>query len=372
MAFGVNTMKKLLSLSIAAASMAMAGSVMATTTEEALDTFGVTANGYIEGGYYYYDADAMAHNAFQNGVNGFDVQQAAITIAKKPAEGFGGVVNVTVGSNANDIASAGTTADDVDVTQAYLQYTKSGWTVMGGKFVTLMGGEVIDPAANSNISRSVGFFNAIAYTHTGVRVSYALTDTLSVTAGLNNGWDKQVDDNSGKTIELGVSWAPVDMFSLLAQAYSGQEVSNSTVDAGFSANRTIVDVVATVKPIENLTLALNINSATQKEAGGIKGSDDAKWTSAAAYINYAFSEQWRISFRGEQFNDKNDYRLGLVGADAGEKIKSATFTVGYAPVSNFELRAELRRDKAEEEVFTKDGEATDKVGFVAVEGVYKF
>jgi hypothetical protein len=363
-------MKKLLSVSISAAVLAMgASSAMASTVGEVLEASGVAANGYLAGGYYYYDADAMALNAFQNGVNGFDLQQAAITVAKKPAEGFGGVVNLTAGSNAKPIASVGTTADDFDVTQAYLQYATGGLTVMGGKFATLMGAEVIDSTVNTNISRSLGFFNAIAYTHTGVRATYAITDTFSVTGGLNNGWDQQQDANDGKTVELGVAWNPSAMFGLLAQAYSGEEVADATL--GYNARRDLIDVVATVKPVDGLSLVLDVTSATQKEATGFD-TDSAKWMAVAAYVNYAFNEQWRVSFRGEQFDDKDNYKLALGSNPDGQKVKSATFTVGYAPVPNFELRAEVRGDKADDEVFTKDGDATDTVKFAGLEGVFKF
>lgn len=371
-------MKKFVSLSIAAASITMAGSAMAVTADEALGAFGITANGYVEGGYYYQDIDALGNksfNDFQDGVNGFDIQQAGITLTKKNSNGFGGVVNVTAGNNASTIASAGTSnTDDVDITQAYLQYSKDGWTVMGGKFLTLVGSETIDPSNNSNVSRSIGFFKVAPYTHTGIRASYAFNAAVSVTAGINNGWDQQVDSNAGKTIETGITWVSSDMVTLAVIATRGEEVVDPSAVVKYSATRSVINTITTIKPTDKLKLVLDVANAKQTEATG-KNTADAKFGSLAITAAYQFDPQWRIAFRGEQFTDANNYRLqflGLPPTDALVKIKAATFTVGYAPVANFELRTELRRDSANVDSFTKDGKKTDKLNFVAVEGVYKF
>ncbi|MCE8424078.1 MAG: outer membrane beta-barrel protein, partial [Candidatus Methanoperedens sp.] len=50
---------------------------------------------------------------------------------------------------------------------------------------------------NTNITRSIAFLNAIPFTHTGARFAFAPTDTLTLYAGLNNGWDQQKDQNKG-------------------------------------------------------------------------------------------------------------------------------------------------------------------------------
>jgi len=187
-----------------------------------------------------------------------------------------------------------------------------------------------------------------------------------------------------------VSWAPSDIFALAAAAYSGDELVDPEVvstigvadlvtgivdfavtGSNHQARRDLVNVVATVKPAEGLSLVFDVTSAKQDEATGYD-SDAAKWMAVVGYVNYSFSEQWRISFRGEQFDDKDNFKIALGTNADGQKVKSATFTVGYAPLPNFELRAEVRGDKADDEVFTKDGEATDSVKFAGVEGVFKF
>lgn len=349
----------------------------APTLGEVLDASGITATGYVDGGYYHFDTDSFGYNAFQTNPNTFDLQQAAITIAKQPKEGFGALVNVTAGSNASPIKSVGSNTTNVDLTQGFVQYASGPLTVIGGKFVTLMGAEVIASNGNTNISRSIEFFNGIAFTHTGLRATYAATDTLSLIAGVNNGWDQQTDANKGKTLELGAAWNPAAVFSLAAQGYVGQEQVGIGPFATTNTQRSIVDVVATVKPIAPLSLVLNLDYAKQKAPSG-SGASDAKWTSIVGYVNYQLSDKWRTSLRLEQFDDKDSYRLITAGVlttasyGTDEKVKEGTLTVGYAPTANSELRAEYRMDKADDKIYTKNGNATDKVNFFAFEGIYKF
>ena len=112
------------------------------------------------------------------------------------------ILNVAEGNDANTF----------DVVQAYMQYVTGPLTVIGGKYVTLAGAEVLAPTGNTNFSRSLLFF-AEPMTHTGIRTTYAATDTLSVIAGVSNGWNYSSLSTSGsKTAELGVAWTPSKTF----------------------------------------------------------------------------------------------------------------------------------------------------------------
>jgi hypothetical protein len=66
-----------------------------------------------------------------------------------------------------------------------------------GKFVTLLGYEVIESPLDLNYSRGYLFSLAIPLTTTGGLVSYSFTDWLSAQAGLVLGWDRSNTDNSG-------------------------------------------------------------------------------------------------------------------------------------------------------------------------------
>ena len=370
-----------LTCAIALSNLAMGASMVhaagAPTLTDVLGASGITMTGYVDTAYTHFDSKSSntPPNYFDEGKSSFNLKQAAIQIAKQPAEGFGGLVNVTLGSDADAIKSfpyngtlgSTTATNSVDVTQAFVQYASGPLTVIGGKFNTLAGAEVIAPNGNTNISRSLAFLNAIAFTHTGIRVSYMPVSSLTLYLGSNNGWDQQKDTNNGKTAELGASWTASDMVSAAVYAYSGGETPAVGADA---QKRTLIDTVITVKPTKELALILNYDMGKQKDASTVKVGD-AKWTAINLYVNYMFTDKLHGSLRLEQFDDKDGFKLGTIGGMA-QKVKGYTYTMGYAAADNFELRGEIREDKSNQKAYMKDGSATDKQQYFAVEGLYKF
>src|SRR5207245_4070028 len=128
---------------------------------------------------------------------------------------------------------------------AFAQYAGGPLTLIAGKFVTLQGSEVIWSPTNPNISRSI-LFGAIPFTHTGLRATWAVSDTVSLIAGGNNGWDQLTDANKGKTAELGVTLNPIKPLSITVSGYSGQEATSATTNgtrssANAVASWTIID-----------------------------------------------------------------------------------------------------------------------------------
>ena len=73
-----------------------------------------------------------------------------------------------------------------------------------GKYVTLLGAEVIDNTGNFNISRSFLFGHAIPFTHNGLRLTYTPSDRFQMNIGVVNGWDKFVEENNTKSLEWNV------------------------------------------------------------------------------------------------------------------------------------------------------------------------
>ena len=370
---------KSLSKAIGLAAMAMSGAVLADapTLKEVLGASGITATGFVDASYVHQSINpadqSVLVNYFDDHKDTFNLQQAAVTISSLPKEGFGALVNITGGNDADHIHSNGGSSSNLDITQAYVQYATGPITAMAGKFNTLAGAEVIDPTANTNITRSIAFLNALPFTHTGVRFAYAPIDTLTLYAGINNGWDQQKDDNNEKTLELGFLLAPTSMVTWTGSFYNGKEHVDPTDLTSPNTNRRLFDTVLTVKPVDGLSLVLNYDNLTQEN---VNGSQDAKVTAWIGYINYALTSEWHMSLRGEVFDDKDDARLGLVDLTTGDpskKTKEYTLTVGYAPSANFEIRGEVRQDKTDKEAFvTTSGGSTDKATTLALETYYKF
>ena len=343
---------------------------------------GFDLTGHIDVGYTH----LSGFGKFVSGVNDrvFDFKRndaifhaLDLQLAKTPEDGFGGLLDLTIGKDADTIASYGTISKSkgpanganhyFDVTQAYLHYGAAPFTIIAGKFITSAGAEVIKSDGDVNYSRSILFGYAIPFTHTGVRATWKLSDSLSLIGGVNQGWDAVSDPNSDKTGELGVMFAPSKEMSFSAMYHGGKELVTNYPKSDLNGMRNLVDLVGTFTLSEQLTLVLNYDYATQDKAAFDGGK--AKWQGLAAYLNYQLNEQWKVLLRAEYFDDKDGYRTGVV-----QKWKEGTVTLAYLPAKEWEIRAEFRADKSDKDAFLKsDGvSATDTQRSFGLEVLYKF
>jgi len=218
--------------------MGIGAAANAATLSEVLSASNITATGYVAASYFH-STEYNAGHQFDVGHDDFHLDQAGLTLAYQPKEGFGALVDVIAGEDARvvNFAESGDT-EQVNVKQAFLQYAGGGWTIMAGKFVTLAGAEVIAPTGNTNYSRSLLFTFSEPLTHTGVRATYAVNDMFGVTVGANNGWNYTSSGSGSKTGEVGISITPSKAFTLTAQGYFGK-------DPVLDAAKMLVDLVGT-------------------------------------------------------------------------------------------------------------------------------
>jgi len=344
------------------------------TLGDVLEASGISATGYLDVAYSKLSgtglfANGNANRVFDTESESFNLHQAAITIAKQPAEGYGALVNFTAGKEAKVIKSYdGQTATDYsnfDVTQAFLQYARGATTVIAGKFVTAAGAEVINSTGNNNYSRSILFGYAIPYTHTGLRATHAMNDKVSLVAGVNNGWDQTKDANKNKGVEFGIALTPTKSFTLNAGYHSGYEPIALTSPSGTSGMRTLVDIVATYTVNDKLNFVFNYDTGSQDNGNGTSA---AKWNGYAAYANYQMNEKWFMSVRAESFSDKDGFRTGTV-----QEWKEATLTVAYSPNKSVVIRGEIRNDTSDVATFAyADGINRKEQNSMGLQAIYKF
>jgi hypothetical protein len=328
---------------------------------DVLTASGITESGYVAASYYHSNGYSTFHQ-FDVEHDTFQLDQAALTLSYQPKTGFGAVVNIAAGEDMRILHAAEDGNDNTfDIVQGFVQYAGGPLTVIAGKFVTLAGAEVIAPTGNTNFSRSFLFY-AEPLTHTGIRATFAASDTLSLIVGVNNGWNTTSTSYGSKTGEFGLAWAPVKAFSLAAQAYAGKAQS-------FDAEKTLIDLVATYNVSDALSLVLSYDWGKQQQHAA--NAPDLDWNGLAGYVNYAFNDQWRVSVRGEYLDDKDGFNTGT-----DQKLKEGTVTFGYDPVKSFEVRIEARYDKSDKSTFVRtltgtNTTADNQTGF-ALQGVYKF
>ncbi len=240
----------------------------AETLAQMLAASGLTESGYVAASYYD-SSGGNTYHQFDTEHDSFQLDQAGLTLAYQPQQGFGAVVNVIAGNdakivNAAESASA-TSSDSFDLLQGFIQYASGALTVQAGKFTTLAGAEVIAPTGNTSFSRSLLFY-AEPMTHTGLRATYAVNSTLSVIVGINNGWNYTSINAGSKTGEFGIALAPLKPLSITAQAYIGTD----PVDL---ARRTLFDTVWTYDATPALSFIVSYDWGKQDASGVTSGGE---------------------------------------------------------------------------------------------------
>jgi hypothetical protein len=375
-------MKKLLLASAISAAFAVPTAVVAQTApaaptlEKVLEASGISLSGYIDAAYTKSNRNletGSSPRVFDSQNDSFALHQFGLQVAKQPKEGFGGLVNITAGKDAQVIHSfpeSSTSANSLfDVTQAYGQYATGPLTVIFGKFVTLQGSEVIWTPSNVNFSHSI-LFGAIPFTHTGMRGTYAVNDMVSLTVGLNNGWDQLTDGNRSKTLELGATITPIKPLTIVISDYNGKDsaaVGGAQAVGAAQGTRNSLNVVATYTITDPLSVGVELLSVSQENVG--VPASTAKYDGVAGYVTYMITPKIRAAARVERFNDKDGFHF----ATAATKFAEATLTAAYLASDSFEIRGEVRTDRANQSVFTDfDGGASKNLLTFAVQTLFKF
>jgi hypothetical protein len=320
-------------------------------------------NIYLQGGYTY-NGNASTFSptqgeendlrVFDHKANSFTLDLAQIVFSKDAAAGMAGYkLKLSAGETAKWIHSrglsgapltspqAGEGTDSIDITEAYVSYNAAvgkGLRFDFGKFVTYHGAEVIEAKDNPNYSRSFLFNYAIPFTHTGLKISYAFSDALNAGFHIVNGWDNSTDNNKGKTYGLSIGLTPSELVSGYINYMQGPEQDNNN-----SNKRSLVDIVATIKPTKKLSFILNYDDA--KEDNAIP-TGDAKWSGIAGIVKYDFTDTYSLAVRAESFDDKDGFRTGTV-----QKLKEITVTPEIRLNGGLILRPEYRHDSSDKQSF---------------------
>ncbi len=373
-------MMKMKTLAAVAAAFAVSAPVFADSKlnlDDVLTASGITVSGRVEAGYDIANTKATPTSvpspefAYFNKGDSFVFHQAALNIVKAPVSGVGGAITVIAGDDAKALTNS-LTGSDVYLLQGYVSYATGALTVIGGRFLTLAGVEVIDPSANFNASRGI-VFNTQPFFHTGVRATYKVSEALSLTGGLVNSVNGPgaIDTNHMKTLELNATLVAGILTNSLT-AYVGKEVPQKSVGTSLT-----IDYVGTLAVSPALTLAVNGDYYNYDDSA-VAGSKTKNGYAVAGYANYKLDAVNRVALRAEYVDGKDNAVAGGLATTAGpsgvlpKSLTSYTLTLGHALTSNFEVTAEGRLDdatKGSQTFATKKGD-TEYIG--SIRAVYKF
>lgn len=277
-----------------------------------------------------------------------------------------------------------------DPTQVYIQYaTPNGkFTVTAGKFLTLVGYEVVEGWNDAQFSRSILFGYAEPVSHTGIRVAYAYNSHITATIGGNNGWD-DINGTTGtlKSLESQLGYTNGNL-SATATFLWGSEYASYGNGSGVSfnvnpngtlalpattcsstscavypvvgpiGNRSLFDAVASYKIFPSLTIGANYDMGSQSNTAPYitaAGTTGAIWDGFAGYAAYTFGAgKYGLSGRYEFFGDPQGYRTGTEFLGATPNLRWDEFTTtGLINLSpNVAVRGEYRMDYTNQPVFT--------------------
>jgi hypothetical protein len=403
---------------------------------------GIKLSGYVDAGYSYNFAGTGNHSNIngrftedtaQNGdFNLYAVKLAlekAMTSENKAQAGFR--TDVMIGEDAGYFANR-TGGNDVNTTmnsnslfleQAYISIRApvgNGWDFKVGKFVSILGYEVMERPANMNTTFGL-LFNVMPLYYTGLLSSYRFDDYLDGKLGVVNGSNS--DNNTTTNPNAGDGVALLAALNVTAPGGNANWSNNFQYSTG-SDNNTATGVdtdsltTSYIRPTPGIEesayiliynswgnwapkfaddkLLLAFNALLGNQSGSASRDNDVAsynvntcWYGAGAYAKYQFNDWFSLASRGEFLGSNNSRVFGNQGTATtgsprggnvtGESLWEYTLTAGFNVIDNLLIRAEYRMDwggsiyRSSSGQFSGDtSEAGGPVYYAGAEVVYSF
>ncbi len=318
-----------------------------------------TIGGWVEA-YYAFNFNNPENGitdlrGFDNRHHSFNLSNVAID-AHWDYEGANGRITLQWGSTPatyylaetnGRVAGTGVGAQSIElwqyVQQAYAGYrfdVGGGLNVQAGLFLSPIGAEGMSVKDNWFYSRS-NLFYGFPFYHTGVRVAYAASDSLTLHGWLINGWNTVLDNNREKSV---LATASLKLGSLSANlSYLGGVERSEGAPEG-EPWRHLLDLNGTFTPTDVLALQAQLT-------GGFEPNDfgTSAYFATALAVRVAPSDWLALSARGDVFYEKvaedDDGRASAIFWPV-EWVSSATLSVELKPHAQTSFRIEYRHDQA--------------------------
>ncbi len=194
--------------------------------------------------------------------NSFQVDQLWLTLDKAPTDESRGGFHAEIYAGASANAQNGTGNDVMGIYTAYASYLApigNGVQIDAGRLATGLGAEVIQTNGNYFITMG-SVFGLQPVTYTGVTLSTQLTDELGFTAGVVNDVYSNTFIQGNKDLAyVGQLSYGGDTFGLNVGGIWGRDSGNCGAGGTGECNTSIVDIVLTADPTENLSLWANFD-----------------------------------------------------------------------------------------------------------------
>jgi len=394
---------------------------------------GIKLSGYVDAGYSYnftgqgnqsnVGARFGSDTAQRGDFNLYAVKIAlekALTSENKAQAGFrtdvmiGEDASYFVNRTAGGVTNTNNNSNTLFLEQAYVSIRApvgNGWDFKVGKFVSILGYEVMERPANMNTTYGL-LFNVMPLYYTGVLSSYKFDDYLDAKLGVVNGSNS--DNNTTTNPNAGDGVALLAALNVTAPGGNANWSNNFQYSSGndnntsVSTQNTSLSTTSTAGSTENVnvsayTLIYNtwgnwapkfandkllfafnalLGNTSGSASGGI-GNINTTWYGAGAYAKYQFNDWFSLCSRGEYLGSNNSMVTGNNGSATtpagsgyatGESNWEYTLTAGFNVIDNLLIRAEYRLDWGSS-IYNNANSTTNSDGpahYAGAEVVYSF
>jgi hypothetical protein len=315
--------------------------------------FGATFEGYYQYNWNRPPDRTLVLRAYDTRGNTFSIQQVALIVETVPDAvagrryglrldlQFGQATETVQGSPANE------PRPDVyrHIWQAYGTYVfpvgANGLQADFGKFASMLGYETNYAKDNQAFSRAY-LFNFLPFYHSGLRVTYPVSDKVSLLYMLTNGIQQTEDFNDFKSSHFAAIVKPASQVTWTVNYYFGQEQSDGGEPGGPDGFFRVLDTYVTATPTTALTLGLDVNRVTNEV---LKTDPELSLQGLGLYARYQIAGPAALGVRYERLDDE-----GLFGG-IDQVLQETTITAEYKFIEGFLVRGEFRRDWSNQPFF---------------------
>ena len=356
---------------------------------------GIKLSGYVDAGYSY-NFTGSGNQSQVNGRFGSDTAQRgdfnlyavkialekALTSENKAQAGFrtdvmiGEDASYFVNRTAGGVTNTNNNSNTLFLEQAYVSIRApvgNGWDFKVGKFVSILGYEVMERPANMNTTYGL-LFNVMPLYYTGVLSSYKFDDYLDVKLGVVNG--SQTDNNtttsgggdgcavlaalnvtapggnanwsnnfqySSNNDNSKLLWIPSSTITSASSTSTG--VENASTGTGYAFIYNSWGNWAPRFADDKLLFAFNALLGTASTNNNDPSQPGTTWFGAGAYVKYQFNDWFSLCGRGEYLGGNNPKKIvGYAYNGTGLSLWEYTLTAGFNVIDNLLIRAEYRLD----------------------------
>jgi hypothetical protein len=225
-----------------------------------------------------------------------------------------------------------------------------------GIFSSHIGFESAISKDNWTLTRSLMAENS-PYYEAGGRFTYEVSDELTLTALVLNGWQNIRENNQAKAIGTQIQWQLTEKLLINSSTFYGNEQPQGLV----RRRRYFHDFYADYAATDQLSLALVFDVGKQENEQ--RGAKADTWHTGAAFVRYQFAEKWTAAARAEYYKADRGVIISSFSptlGDAAFQVHGASLNLDYAPTSNVLVRLEGRLLKAQSDLFEqRNGTTSD-------------